>query len=107
MLLSAKSVATKKMAIKQSTCSGAKGSPSTRYGWLSILCGKVAYTTKSIFIGAPHQVRIRLACLKTGWLARCLKNSCLLASLSVFLNSPHSLACSFVDVDSRFLLQNL
>ena len=42
---------------------------------------------KSIFISAPHQVHIRSARSKTGWLARCLKNSWLLASLSVFLNS--------------------
>ena len=60
-----------------------------------------------MFIGAPHQVRIRSARSKTGWLARCLKNSWLLASLSVFLNSPHSSARSFVDVDSRFSLQIL
>ena len=61
----------------------------------------------SLSVRCIRSVSVRHAQKPAGWLACCLKNFWLLASLSAFLNSPYSLAHSFVDVDSRFLLQIL
>ena len=45
-------------------------------------------TPESILIGVPYWVPIHSACSKTIWLAHCLKNWWLLASLLAFLNCP-------------------